>query len=96
MDPGAVQNTVTTLYIGRSMSLRLKVRLLRITTVLPLATYGCESKAMTSGDKKRIDAFEHWCYRRLLCVMDVEINKRVSGGQDRLWSNIKGSNTERR
>ena len=47
------------------MSLGLKVRFLRA-TAFPIAIYGCESWAMTSGDKKRVDAFEMWCYRRLL------------------------------
>ena len=39
------------------MSLGLKVRLLRA-TAFPIAIYGCDSWAMTSGDKKRVDAVE--------------------------------------
>ena len=53
------------------MSLGLKVRFLRA-TAFPIATYGCESWAMTSGDKKRVDAFEMWCYRRLIRVSWTE------------------------
>ena len=53
------------------MSLGLKVRFLRA-TAFPIAIYGCESRAMTSGDKKRVDAFEMWCYRRLLRVSWTE------------------------
>ena len=49
------------------MSLGLKVRFLSA-TAFPIAIYGCESWAMTSGDKKRVDDFELWCYRRLLRV----------------------------
>ena len=41
-------------------------------TAFPIAIYGCESWAMTSGDKKRVDAFEMWCYRRLLRVSWTE------------------------
>ena len=33
---------------------------------ISIATYGCESWAMTKIDRKRVDAFEMWCYRRLL------------------------------
>ena len=33
-----------------------------------IATYGSESWAMTKNDRKRVDAFEMWCYRRLLTV----------------------------
>ena len=47
------------------------VRFLRA-TAFPIAIYGCESWAMTSGDKKRVDAFELWRYRRLLRVSWVE------------------------
>ena len=70
MGRGAVQNTVS---IGKSrgMSLGLKVRFL-MATAFPIAIYGCESWAMTSGDKKRVNAFEMWCYRRLLRVSWTE------------------------
>ena len=39
-------------------------------TDFPVAIYGCGSWAMTSGDKKRVDAFKRWCYRRLRRVRD--------------------------
>ena len=52
---------------SRGLSLDLKVRLLRA-TAFSIATYGCESWAMTKNDRKRVDAFEMWCYRRLLQV----------------------------
>ena len=57
MGRGAVQNMVS-IWKSRGMSLGLKVGFI----------YGCESWAMTSGDKKRVDAFKMWCYRRLLRV----------------------------
>ena len=52
---------------SRGLSINLKVRLLRA-TVFSIATYGCESWTMTKNDRKKIDAFEMWCYRRLLGV----------------------------
>ena len=67
---GAVQNMVS-IWKSRGMSLGLKVRFLRA-TAFPIAIYGCESWAMTSGDKKRADAFEMWCCRRLLRVSWTE------------------------
>ena len=65
------------------MSLGLKVRFLGA-TAFPIAIYGCESWAMTSGDKKRVDAFEVWCYRRLLLkgVMDGDENEQMGVGED--------------
>ena len=56
---------------SRGMSFGLKARLLRA-SAFPIAIYGCESCSMTSGDKKRVDAFEMWCYRRLLRVSWTE------------------------
>ena len=66
------QNMVSILlWKSRGMSLGLKLRLLRA-TAFPIAIYGCESWTMISGDKKRVDAFELWCYRRLLRVSWTE------------------------
>ena len=66
----AVQNMVS-IWKSRGISLGLKLRFLRA-TAFPIAIYGCESCAMTSGDKKRVDAFELGCYRRLLRVSWME------------------------
>ena len=52
---------------SRGLSLSLKVRLLHATS-FSIAIYGSESWAMTKNDRKRVDAFEMWCYRRLLHV----------------------------
>ena len=52
---------------SRGMSLGLNLRFLRV-TAFPVAIYGCESWTMISGDKKRVDALELWCYRRLIRV----------------------------
>ena len=58
---------MSSIWKSRGLSIDLKVRLLRA-TVFSIATYGCESWAMTKNDRKRVDAFEMWCYRRLLRV----------------------------
>ena len=44
-----------------------KVRLVKA-MVLPVAIYGCESRTIMKAEGQRIDAFELWCYRRLLRV----------------------------
>ena len=36
--------------------------------VLPVVTYGCESWSIKKAGHQRIDAFELWCWRRLLRV----------------------------
>ena len=44
-----------------------KVRLVKA-MVFPVAIYGCESWAIKKAEHRRIDAFELWCWRRLLRV----------------------------
>ena len=47
--------------------------------VFPIVLYGCESWAMTKADRRRIDAFELWCWRRVLRISwtDRVTNKTV-------------------
>ena len=44
-----------------------KVRLVKA-MVLPVVMYGCESWTVKKAEHRRIDAFELWCWRRLLTV----------------------------
>ena len=44
-----------------------KVRLVKA-TVFPVVMYGCESWTIKKAEHRRIDAFELWCWRRLLRV----------------------------
>ena len=36
--------------------------------VFPVVMYGCESRTIKQAERRRIDAFELWCWRRLLRV----------------------------
>ena len=47
--------------------LALELRLLKV-TVFSIARYGAESWAMSKNDENRVDAFELWCYRRILGI----------------------------
>ena len=49
------------------ITLPTKVHVVR-TTVFPLVTYGCKSWTINKAEHRRIDAFELWCWRRLLRV----------------------------
>ena len=51
----------------RDITLPTKVHLVK-TTVFPVVVYGCESWAIKKAECQRIDAFELWCWRRLLRV----------------------------
>ena len=52
---------------SRDITLPTKVRLVKA-MVFPAVVYGCESWTMEKAESRRIDAFELWCWRRLLRV----------------------------
>ena len=52
---------------GRDITLATKVRLVKA-MVFPVVMYGCESWTVKKAECRRIDAFELWCWRRLLRV----------------------------
>ena len=52
---------------SRDITLPTKVRLVK-TMVFPIVMYGCESWTVKKAECRRIDAFELWCWRRLLRV----------------------------
>ena len=52
---------------SRDITLPTKVRLVKA-TVFPVVMYGCESWTVKKAERLRIDAFELWCWRRLLRV----------------------------
>ena len=52
---------------SRDITLLIKVLLVKA-MVFPVVTYGCESRTVKKAKRRRIDAFELWCWRRLLKV----------------------------
>ena len=52
---------------SRDITLPTKVRLVKA-LVFPVVMYGCESWTIKKAERQRIDAFELWCWRRLLRV----------------------------
>ena len=52
---------------SRDITLPTKVRLVKA-MVFPLVMYGCESWTVKKAERQRIEAFELWCWRRLLRV----------------------------
>ena len=52
---------------SRDITLPTKVRLVKA-MVFPVVMYGCESWTVKKAESRRIDAFELWCWRKLLRV----------------------------
>ena len=55
------------IFKSTDITLPTKVRLVKA-MVFPVVMYGCESWTMKKAERQRIDAFELWCWRRLLRV----------------------------
>ena len=55
------------IFKSRDITLPTKVRLVKA-MVFPVVMYGCKSWTVKKAERRRIDAFELWCWRRLLRV----------------------------
>ena len=62
-----VMTNLESIFRSRYITLPTKVRLVKA-TVFPVAMYGCEYWTMKTAERQRNDAFELWCWRRLLRV----------------------------
>ena len=60
-------NNLDSIFKSRDITLPTKVRLVKA-MVFPVVMYGCESWTVEKAERRRIDAFELWCWRRLLRV----------------------------
>ena len=80
-----VMTNLDSIFKSRDITLPTKVHLVR-TMVFPVVLYGCESWTVKKAERRRIDAFELWCWRRLLRVpwtsrrSNQSILKEVSPG----------------
>ena len=62
-----VMTSLDSIFKSRDITLSTKVYLVEA-MVLPVVMYGCESRTIKKAERRRIDAFELWCWIRLLRV----------------------------
>ena len=62
-----VMTNLDSIFKSRDITLPTKVHLVKA-TVFPVVMYGCENWTMKKAERRRIDVFELWCWRRLLRV----------------------------
>ena len=80
-----VMTNLDSILKSRAITWPTKVRLVKA-MVFPVVMYGCESWTVKKAERRRIDAFELWCWRRLLRVFwtarrsNQSILKEVSPG----------------
>ena len=83
-----------TILKSRDITLPTTVRLVK-TMVFLVVMYGCESWTVKKAERQRIDAFELWCWRRLLRVpwtarrSNQSILKEISPGYSLEWLMLK-------
>ena len=64
---GKVMTNLDSMLKSRDITLSTKVHLFKA-VIFPVVIYGCESWTIKKAEHQRIDAFELWCWRRLLRV----------------------------
>ena len=83
-----VMTNLDSIFKSRDIALPTKIHLVKA-MVFPVVMYGCENWTVKKAERRRIDAFELWCWRRLLRVPWTErrsnqsILKEISPGV--LW-----------
>ena len=78
---------------SRDLTLPTKVRLVKA-MVFPVVMYGCESWSVKKAERRRIDAFELWCWRRLENPLDCKEIKPVNLKGNQLWLFIGRTDAE--
>ena len=79
-----VMTNLDSILKSRDITLPTKVRLVKA-MVFPVVMYGCESWTVKKAEPQRIDAFELWCWRRLLRVPDCKEIQPVHCEGDQPW-----------
>ena len=80
---------------SRDITLLTKVHLVK-TMVFPVVMYGCENWTIKKAECQRTDAFELWCWRRLLSSLNCKEIKPVNpkGNQPKIFIGRTGAEAE--
>ena len=78
---------------SRDITLPTKVRLVKA-MVLPVVMYGCERWTIKKAERWRTDAFELWCWRRLLSALDCKEIQPVHSKGNQSWVFIERTDVE--
>ena len=78
---------------SRDITLPTKVHLVKV-MVFPVVIYGCESWTIKKAERRRIDVFELWCWKRLLRVLDSKEIQPVNPKGNQSWIFIGRTDAE--
>ena len=79
-----VMTNLDSILKSRDITLLTKIRLVKA-MVFPVVMYGCESWTVKKAERRRIDAFELWCWRRLESPLDCKEIQPVHSEGDQPW-----------
>ena len=72
-----IMTNLDNIFKSRDITLPTKVHLVKA-MVFPVVMYGCESWTLKKAERRSIDAFERWCWRKLLSPLDCKEIKPVN------------------
>ncbi len=72
----AAMGGLTTIWKDRGIKLATKVRLVKA-LAFPIVLYGADTWTMRKAERKKVDAFEMWCWRRVMGMSWMERNTKV-------------------
>ena len=79
-----VMTNLDSMFKSRDIALPAKFYLVKA-MVFPVVMYGCESWTIKKAEHRRIDAFELWCWRRLLSPSDCKEIQQVRSEGHQPW-----------
>ena len=88
-----VRTNLDSILKSRDITLPTKVRLVKA-MVFPVVMYGCESWTVKKAERRRIDAFELWCWRRLESPLDCKEIQPVHSEGDQPWDFFGGNDAK--
>ena len=92
-----VMTNLDSILKSRDITLLTKVHLVKA-MVFPVVMYGCESWTMKKAEHQNVDAFELWCWRRLLSLLESPLDCKeiqpVHPKGDQSWLFIGGTDGE--
>ena len=79
-----VMTNLDNIFKSRDITLPTNVRLVKA-MVFPVVMYGCERWTVKKAERRRIDAFELWCWRTLESPLDCKKIQPVHSEGDQPW-----------
>ena len=88
-----VMTNLSSILKSRDITLPTKVRLVKV-MVFPVVMYGCESWSIKNVEHWKIDAFELWCWWKLLSPLDSKDIQPVYPKWNQFWIVIERTDAE--